>query len=613
MRRLIGLIALLALFLGAAWLVQHDFDLRQVPGVTALVGPAPTDVPSGVSPDSGGEASDSSVTAPPAEEAAGDTGVASAPDQADVSPAVEPEAPAPAESEMAAAEPPVSDGGATADTPPVGVIPSFDIVRVEPSGNTVFAGLASPLAKVEVLDGAKSIATAEANERGEWALVLDEPLPPGTHDLAIRTTTPDQSKVTLSDQRVAVSVSENKDEEPLVVLNLPDGPSRLIQVPSESEIAAAPEAPMAESSKPAEETAAAAMSPAPGGKSASSADATTAGPEIAPAGETEVTTAEPMTEPSAMTPGVDDAGPPAAGSGVGDAPGAAPEMPSPDETEIAAVLEPMTEPSAIAPASEAAGETAPVAKTPSAGETEDATAPPPMAEPSAPVTDIGAAETPSPGEAAGTPMPDTASVPSEVPAGPQAPSTGEDTSAQAAVEEPAPVVPKVGVAAVEAETNGALYVAGTADTPEPVRVYIDDEFIGEATPGEAGTWLLETEREMAPDEYVIRADQVDAGSGAVIARAEVPFEREIEVAVLEQSGEAAVSGTAEVSGSVAGPMTVIIKRGDNLWRISRAIYGKGLRFSTIYQANRDQIRNPDLIYPGQVFVLPAGNTAWEAK
>jgi len=68
-----------------------------------------------------------------------------------------------------------------------------------------------------------------------------------------------------------------------------------------------------------------------------------------------------------------------------------------------------------------------------------------------------------------------------------------------------------------------------------------------------------------------------------------------------------------VSGSVAGPMKVIIKRGDNLWRISRAIYGKGLRFSTIYQANRDQIRNPDLIFPGQVFVLPAGNTAWDSE
>jgi nucleoid-associated protein YgaU len=178
---------------------------------------------------------------------------------------------------------------------------------------------------------------------------------------------------------------------------------------------------------------------------------------------------------------------------------------------------------------------------------------------------------------------------------------------------PPPVTPAVGVAAVEAETNGALYIAGTATTPEPVRVYVDEEFVGEATPTESGTWLVETTREMAPDEYTIRADQIEAGSGTVVARAEVPFQREIDVATLRPIGESVSAGTAEVSGSVAGPMQVIIKRGDNLWRISREMYGHGIRYSTIYQANRDQIRNPNLIYPGQVFVMPAGDTAWESQ
>jgi nucleoid-associated protein YgaU len=177
-------------------------------------------------------------------------------------------------------------------------------------------------------------------------------------------------------------------------------------------------------------------------------------------------------------------------------------------------------------------------------------------------------------------------------------------------EVPPPPAPEVGVAAVEAETNGALYIAGTATTPEPVRVYVDDEFLGETTPTESGTWLLETKRELAPDEYTVRADQVDAGSGTVVARAEVPFAREIAVATLKPVGETVAAGTAEASGSVAGPMTVIIKRGDNLWRISREMYGRGIRYSTIYQANRDQIRNPNRIYPGQVFVLPAGDTSW---
>ena len=47
-----------------------------------------------------------------------------------------------------------------------------------------------------------------------------------------------------------------------------------------------------------------------------------------------------------------------------------------------------------------------------------------------------------------------------------------------------------------------------------------------------------------------------------------------------------------------------VARGDNLWRISRRIYGQGTRYTVIYDANQGQIRNPDRIYPGQLFVLP---------
>jgi nucleoid-associated protein YgaU len=50
--------------------------------------------------------------------------------------------------------------------------------------------------------------------------------------------------------------------------------------------------------------------------------------------------------------------------------------------------------------------------------------------------------------------------------------------------------------------------------------------------------------------------------------------------------------------------TRLIVRGDNLWRISEAKYGLGQRYTVIFGANRDKIRNPDLIYPGQIFVLP---------
>ena len=50
--------------------------------------------------------------------------------------------------------------------------------------------------------------------------------------------------------------------------------------------------------------------------------------------------------------------------------------------------------------------------------------------------------------------------------------------------------------------------------------------------------------------------------------------------------------------------TTIVSRGDNLWSISRRIYGQGVRYTEIYGANQEQIRDPKLIYPGQAFVLP---------
>ena len=51
--------------------------------------------------------------------------------------------------------------------------------------------------------------------------------------------------------------------------------------------------------------------------------------------------------------------------------------------------------------------------------------------------------------------------------------------------------------------------------------------------------------------------------------------------------------------------TTTVSRGDSLWRLSRLTYGAGTRYAVIYKANREQIRNPNLIHPGQIFVLPA--------
>jgi len=75
----------------------------------------------------------------------------------------------------------------------------------------------------------------------------------------------------------------------------------------------------------------------------------------------------------------------------------------------------------------------------------------------------------------------------------------------------------------------------------------------------------------------------------------------------------APAATAVASASPAEVLTTapaeaggsrVIARGDSLWALSRLAYGDGARYGVIFNANRDKIHNPDLIYPGQTFVLP---------
>jgi len=75
------------------------------------------------------------------------------------------------------------------------------------------------------------------------------------------------------------------------------------------------------------------------------------------------------------------------------------------------------------------------------------------------------------------------------------------------------------------------------------------------------------------------------------------------VADSEGPGQATVV-TAPADVVVADVRTATIVRGDSLWRLSRRFYRDGMRYRQIYAANSSQIRNPSLIYPGQIFVVP---------
>jgi len=141
---------------------------------------------------------------------------------------------------------------------------------------------------------------------------------------------------------------------------------------------------------------------------------------------------------------------------------------------------------------------------------------------------------------------------------------------------------------VDYDENGNLIISGRADAGATVRVYVGGDPVGQTTTDDTGRWELRPDVEIAPGQYAMRVDQLD-GEGRVVGRVEVPFER----------GEPSAVLAALKDGKV------VIQPGNNLWNIAHRLYGSGFRYTVIYEANRDQIRDPDLIYPGQVFATPS--------
>jgi nucleoid-associated protein YgaU len=67
-----------------------------------------------------------------------------------------------------------------------------------------------------------------------------------------------------------------------------------------------------------------------------------------------------------------------------------------------------------------------------------------------------------------------------------------------------------------------------------------------------------------------------------------------------------VQGGSSSTAPKAQPQeqTYTVKKGDSLSKIAMALYGSAGKWKVIYEANKDSIKNPDLIYPGQVFRIP---------
>ena len=147
---------------------------------------------------------------------------------------------------------------------------------------------------------------------------------------------------------------------------------------------------------------------------------------------------------------------------------------------------------------------------------------------------------------------------------------------------------KFSIEMIDYDEIGRLDIYGTAPKKSIINLYIDNEFLGQSTTDNNSYWRQKPKRIVAPGVYTLRGDQLNS-NGKVEERIEVSFAREVPLVGIKP-------------GSL-----VTVESGRSLWRIARRVYGKGFRYTVIYEANKEQIKDPDLIFPGQIFKLPPVN------
>jgi nucleoid-associated protein YgaU len=136
----------------------------------------------------------------------------------------------------------------------------------------------------------------------------------------------------------------------------------------------------------------------------------------------------------------------------------------------------------------------------------------------------------------------------------------------------------------EYDAEGRVVLSGRAAPGATVQIYLGNEPLATVTADAAGAWSATSSRVVPPGQLELRVDQL-ASNGRVAQRVALPF---TQAAALEP----------------APGQSYVVQRGNNLWRIAQRAYGAGTRYVIIYSANPDQIRNPDKIYPGQIFKIP---------
>ncbi|WIY53741.1 LysM peptidoglycan-binding domain-containing protein [Devosia sp. YIM 151766] len=571
-------------------------------------------------------------------------------------------APVTAETEIPDAAPEADLNLATAETavseePALDVVPSaepidaaaadnvlaatFGLLRAEPDGSVVIAGSGTPGSLVQVYANGELLGTVEVEASGDWVFVPETPLPPGGLEITLG----EEGKAGAAEQSFIVVVNEDRTSQPLVVASAPGQASEVLQgltapaaepasvataepaaEPESIEVAAAAvpveePAESVETALPAEEPAAPSQqepATAPALEVAAlPAPATPPPAEEAPAASVPETV--PAENPAAEAPLASPAEPTASEPSMTETapaePAEAPVAPvtEPDESQLAAIPDTVVEPApiqttGIAPtidAIELDGERTFFAGAGPEGEilrlyVDDTfiadtrvtggrwliEAGPVLDKPSQRVRVdllqegdarvVARAEVDFMVDLPAAPEESVVVAETETPAAPALPATAP--AAETPATESAPVAEPLAPA------------PESAPAPEPVAAPASEPATGE--PATAPAPAPQPEAVAAPAPAPVEPAPEPAPAAEPVASPAVPTM--VAVSLGGPDAQRFASGKA------------IIRRGDNLWTIARRVYGEGLKYTTIYEANQGQIRDPDRIYPGQVFDLPNG-------
>ena len=153
----------------------------------------------------------------------------------------------------------------------------------------------------------------------------------------------------------------------------------------------------------------------------------------------------------------------------------------------------------------------------------------------------------------------------------------------------------VALDAITYDPEGEVQLSGRAVGDGAVQVYIDNEPLTASPVTEGGDWRIDLPS-IDTGVYTLRIDEVDE-QGDVVSRLETPFKREEPEDVAAVLAEETSQDGFEVAVRTVQP-------GATLWAIAEETLGNGIFYVEVFEANSDLIRDPNLIYPGQIFRMP---------